>query len=127
MPEPPEDEQTTSKPPGFGASIGNVVAVTVHGADVHLYTVTEDQLDNLASGRWMIYTNLASAFFGSLVSLATIFLAGFSSPSPIHTTITAGAILASGILFLFFGTMALFAYRSHSRGVSLIKERRYLA
>ena len=125
MPDSPCEEQATPRSPGFGESFGNVVAVTVHGSDLHLYTVTEDQLDNLASGRWLIYTNLASAFFGSFASLASIFLAGFSSPSPVHTTITMAATITSGILFVFFGIMAFFAHRTHTRNVWQIKERRY--
>ena len=125
MPDSPSEEQTAPKSPGFGASIGNVVAVTVHGADVHLYTVTEDQLDNLASGHWLIYISLACTFFGSFVSLASVFLAGFSTPSALHATVTAAATITVGTLFAFFASMALFTYRTHSRDVSLIKERRY--
>ena len=71
------------------------------------------------------FTNLASAFLGAFVSLASIFQTGFSSPSPTRTTITAAATITSGTMFVFFGTLALFGYRGHARNVNLIKERRY--
>ena len=121
----PSNSQSSQEPESRNAVPGIPADVTVHRGEVHLYVVTEDQLDNLASGRWQVYVSLACTFFGSFVSLASIFLAGFTSPSPVHTTITAGATMTSGMLFLVFGAMAYFAYRAHARLVDLIKERRY--
>ena len=125
MPELTNDEQDSDGAASLTATFGNIVAVTIHSAEVHLYTVTEEQLDNLASGRWLIYTNLASGFFGCFVSLASIFLAGFTSPSPIHTAITSGATMATGFLWALFTVMAVAGYRAHRRNVRQIKERRY--
>ena len=104
---------------------GSTVDITVHRGEVHFYTVSEEQLDSLSSGNWQIYTSLACTFFGFFGSLISIFLAGFSSPSPVHTTITMAATITSGILFVFFGIMAFFAHRTHTRNVWQIKERRY--
>ncbi len=125
MPDSPDNEQLSPTHASFGASFDNVLTVTVHSAELHLYTVTEDQLDNLASGRWLIYTNLASAFFGSFVSLASIFLAGFTSPSPFHTAVTSGATFSTGFLWALFTVMAVVGYRAHKRNIRQIKERRY--
>ena len=102
------------------------VDITVHRGEVHFYTITEAQLDSLSSGSWQIYTSLSCAFFGFFGSLLSIFLAGFTSPSPIHTTVTSAVTMASGALFVFFGVMALFAYRTHTRNIWQIKERRFL-
>ena len=105
----------------------SAVDVTVHRGEVHFYTITEEQLDSLSSGHWQIYTSLACGFFGSFVSLLSIFLAGYSNPSPLHAAITTGAAMATGILWVVFAILAAFLYRAHARKVYLLKERRYYA
>lgn len=124
MPESPFGEALPSEPSSFGASIGNVLTVTVHSAALHLYTVTEDQMDNLSSGSWQIYANLASMCFGSFISLIGIFFAGFTNPSFMRTALTAGATMAALVLCVLFVIMALSGYWSHRRLVKQIKELR---
>ena len=119
------EKPTSSNPSGFGATFGNVLEVTVHGAQAHFYTVSEEHLDSLTSGQWVIYTNLASAFFGSFVSLASIFLTGFSNPSPLHGTIASGATMSTGLLCVVFTTLAVIGYKSHTRNLRRLKERRW--
>lgn len=124
MPESPFGEALPSEPSSFGASIGNVLTVTVHSAALHLYTITEDQMDNLSSGSWQIYANLASMCFGSFISLIGIFLAGFTNPSFMRTALTAGATMPALVLCVLFVIMALSGYWSHRRLVKQIKELR---
>lgn len=120
-----EGKPTSGQRTEFGATFGNVLEVTVYGAQAHFYTISEEQLDSLTSGHWLIYTNLASAFFGSFVSLASLFLAGFSNPSPLHGTIASGATMTTGFLWLVFTAMAAVGYRSHARNLRRLKERRW--
>ena len=124
MPEPPSSEALPPGPSSFGASIGNVLTVTVHSAALHLYTVTEDQMDSLSSGTWQIYANLASVCLGSFISLIGIFLGGFTNPSFMRTALTAGATMAALVLWVLFVVMAISGYWSHRSLVKLIKERK---
>ncbi|MDE2780102.1 MAG: hypothetical protein OXI91_10555 [Chloroflexota bacterium] len=124
MPEPPISEAQPPDPSSLGASIGNVLTVTVHSAALHLYTVTEDQIDSLSSGTWQIYANLASVCLGSFISLIGIFLAGFTNPSIMRTALTAGATMAALVLCVLFVVMALSGYWSHRRLAKQIMERR---
>ena len=57
MPDSPANESLDPGFSSFGASIGNVLTVTVHPTDLHLYTVTEGQMDSLSSGWWQTYAN----------------------------------------------------------------------
>ncbi|MCY4365002.1 MAG: hypothetical protein OXE17_02065 [Chloroflexi bacterium] len=124
MPDSPFSETLPPDPSSFGASIGNVLTVTVHSAALHLYTVTEDQMDSLSSGSWQIYANLASVCFGSFISLIGIFFAGFTNPSFMRTALSARATMAALVLCVLFVIMALSGYWSHRRLVKQIKERK---
>ena len=124
MSDSPEEDRHFSGPAAFGTTFGNVLEVTVHGAQAHFYTISEEQLDSLSTGHWLIYTNLASAFFGSFVSLVSIFLAGYSNPSPLHATIASGAAMTTGFLCVLFTLLAASGYRAHTRNLRLIKVRR---
>ena len=124
MSDSPGGERISTNPAAFGATFGNVLDVTVHGAQVHFYTISEQQLEYLSSGHWLIYTTLASAFFGSFISLLSIFLAGYSNPSPLHGSIVSGATMTTGFLWVFFSIMAVMGYKTHTQNVRQIKDLR---
>ena len=99
------------------------VTVREHTALVHLYPVSEEQLENLASAQWNIHASFAGTLFGVFVSMLAILLTGLANASPIdHATIVA-ITFSSAVLTVAFAIFAFKDNRKHRRTLQRIKQR----
>jgi hypothetical protein len=102
---------------------GSEIAVTVHAAQVHVYTITEEQLDNLALTSRTFNVGCASALFGTLVSLVIYWLSGGAPDSPTLTGVVAGATVAIGILMVVFVLLAVQDFKRNKDVLRRFKEQ----
>ena len=83
------------------------VTIVRHAASVHLYQITEAQLDNLAKGMDHIFLAFASSLLGAFVTLLIEFFTMETTQSPVRTGVVIGATITTGVLMAFFGLLAV--------------------
>ena len=89
-----------------------------------MYQVTEEQLDNLASGHYAIWLTIAAACFGAFISLLGTFATSYNTVSATSNSIVAGLLVGFGIATLVVGTQAAIALRQHTKALHAFKHRR---
>ena len=92
----------------ISAGSGDVgVTIVRHGAQVHLYQITEAQLDSLAKGMDHIFLAFASALLGAFVTLLVELSTMDTAQSPVRTGVVIGATITTGVLMAFFCLLAI--------------------
>ena len=95
--------------------------VTVHQPNLHLYPVTEEQLDNIASGS-SAWEGLAGACLGAFASLLGVLLTAGEATSPTASAILASLTVTFGLATLVLGALAFQSRCRQRQAVRRIKE-----
>ena len=104
-----------------GTSDGGVTIVR-HPANVHLYQITEAQLDNLAKGMDHIFLAFASALLGAFLTLLIELSTMDTTVSAVRTGVVIGAIITTGVLTTFFGLLTVRDWLRARKELRRIKE-----
>lgn len=104
---PDEVSQDKSTPEGVQPATSSGVTLIEHPAEVHVYSLTEDQLARLAQsgvGR-TINLNFAGILFGSIITLIAVLLTVDFDKSGDRSALVS-ILIALSVLFVFFAIKA---------------------
>lgn len=97
------------------------VTIVQHGAEVHVYRITADQLDSISKGVDQFFLVAASTLIGIFVTLLATLLSINRSNSPSLTGALVAATTLSGVFFLVFAVLVYRERRRHAAEVDRIK------
>ena len=93
------------------------VTLIQHSTEVHVYRITEDQLDRVSRGVDQLFWGAASTLFGIFVTLLATLVTMDKAESPM---LTGAIVTAAGLIAVFFCLFVVLVLRDRRRHFSEI-------
>lgn len=94
--------------------------ITVHPANIHVYQITSEQLENIANARYAAWLGLAFACLGTLVTLVATWLTMPVAPSEARLAVLTSLTVTFGLATVGFGVLAFQGGRQHKRALATL-------